>query len=100
MMKRHPPAQGEGPGAVIPGRLPKLRHAGQGLELGVELDQAVEDLADEGTLIDIGQRGGVERGGVVTQHPAVHPPELPPGRCRAGGPTRPAKLEWLCVSRE
>ena len=75
-MKLHPPAQGEGPGAAIPGGLPKLGNGGGGLEVGIELDQAVEDLADDGTAIDIGQRGGIEGGGVVVQHPAVHPPEL------------------------
>jgi hypothetical protein len=76
MMKRGPPAQGEGPGAPIPGSLPKLGKGGKGFEVGIKLDQAVEELADDGAPIDIGQKGRIERGGIVAQHPAVSPPEL------------------------
>jgi len=76
MMKRDPSAQGEGPDASIRGRVPKLGQGRNGLEVGIKLDQAVEELADDGAAIDIGHQGGVERDGVVVQLPAVHPPEL------------------------
>src|SRR6266581_7749626 len=76
MMKRHPSAQGEGPSAAILGSFPKLGKGGNGLEEGIKLDQAVEDLTDDGAAKDIGHKGGVERDGVVAQLPTVHPPKL------------------------
>jgi hypothetical protein len=76
MMKRDPSAQGEGPSAAILGSFPKLGKGGNGLEEGIKLDQAVEDLADDGAAIGIGHQGGVERDGVVGQYPAERPSEL------------------------
>jgi hypothetical protein len=75
MMKPNPSAQGEGPGASIPGRFPKLGQGGQGLEVGIKLDQAVEELADHGAAITIGHQGGIQCGGIVAQLPAVRPPK-------------------------
>ena len=99
MMKHDPPAQGEGPGAPIPGSLPKLGKGRKRLEVGIKLDQAVEDLADDSAPIDIGQKGRIKRGGIVLQHSAVNPPNCAPGLCSSGGPKVSAKLEGLCVSR-
>ena len=99
MMKRDPPAQGEGPGASIPRSLPKLGKGGKRLEVGIKLDQAVEDLVDDGAAIDIGHKGGIKRGGIVAQHRRNIPPNFAPDLCSSGGPTVSAKLEGLCMSR-
>ena len=99
MMKLDPLAQGEGPGAAIAGSLPKLGNGGKGLEVGIKLDQAVEDLADDGAAIDIGHKGGIERGGIVAQHPAVHPPELRSRHVQLWPPQGFCRSEGLCMSR-
>ena len=78
MMKRDPSAQGKGPGAAILRSFPKLGNGGNQVEVRIELDQSIEDLADDGAAIDIGHEGGIERGGIVAQHPAERPPELCP----------------------
>jgi hypothetical protein len=85
-MERDPAAQGEGPGAPIRRRLPKLGDGGNGIQVGIELHQAVKELYDDGPAIDVGRKGGIERGGIVRQHAAVRPAELRArfGRLRGG----------------
>src|SRR5262245_9895275 len=93
MMKLDPSPQGEGPGAAILGSLPKLGNGGNHVEVRIKLDQAIEELVDDGAAIDIGHKGGVECGGIVAQHLPIYPPEFRPrffqlrplhGLCDAG----------------
>src|SRR5215831_18651164 len=76
IMKLHAMAQGECPGAPITRRFPKLGNGGNGVQVGIELDQAIEHLGDDSPAKDIGRERGIERGGVVVQNTPVCPTEL------------------------
>ena len=76
IVKLDPLAQGEGPRASIPGSLPKLGKSGYRLEIGIKLNESVEDLVDNGATIDIGHQGRIKRNWSAAQYTAEYPPEL------------------------
>ena len=76
MMELDPAAQGEGPGTSVLRSLPKLGKSGNRVQVGIELDQAIEQLCDDGAAKDVGRKGGIERWRVVEQRTAVRPAEL------------------------
>jgi hypothetical protein len=61
IVKLDPLAQGEGPDASIPGSLPKLGESGYRLEIGIKLNEPVENLVDNSDTITIGAQGRIKR---------------------------------------
>src|SRR2546430_14746094 len=88
IVKLDPLAQGEGPRASIPGSLPKLGKSRYRLEIGIKLNESVEDLVDNGAPIGIGHQGRIKRDWIGAQHAAECPTELRSWqvrRCLLGG---------------
>src|SRR5262249_51481661 len=76
VMKLDPLAQGESPRASISGGFPELSNGRNGLEVDIELDQAVENLPGDSAAIDISHGGRIERSGIIGQCSVVYPPVL------------------------